>query len=131
MQLVRSSVFENKLSEPGKIKDQDYIPFLEQTGRGWVAESGDEIAGFAIVDLKNENVWALFVKPEFEGRGYGKVLHTEMLKWYFLQGKNYLWLSTEKNTRAEKFYLKNGWQPAGNFNDFEIKYELFGLPEKF
>lgn len=123
MQEIRRSVFENKLSDPKKIKDEDYIPFLEQAGCGWIAESEGEIVGFTIIDLINQNVWALFVKPEFENRGIGTKLHDTMLNWCFSKGMNYIWLSTEKNTRAENFYRHKGWQPSGFYNENEIKFE--------
>ena len=85
------------------------------------------IVGFAIADLEEENIWALFVDPEFEGMGIGKELHKLMLDWYFSTGKKYVWLSTEPNTRAAEFYRKHGWREAGLHGEDEIKFEMTSL----
>ena len=83
-----------------------------------------EIVGFAIVDLQANNIWALFLKPEFEKRGIGKKLHDIMLDWYFKQTKNNVWLGTSPNTRAEIFYRKLGWTEIGTHGKGEIKFEM-------
>jgi ribosomal protein S18 acetylase RimI-like enzyme len=82
------------------------------------------IAGFSVVDLKDDNVWALFVKPEFEDQKIGKQLHNLMLDWYFDQGKQNIWLSTEPNTRAADFYRRQGWKETGTFGKDEIRFEM-------
>jgi len=48
-------------------------------GKGWVCKVDGEVVGFAIVDLKEHNIWALFLRPEFEGMGIGKELHRLMI----------------------------------------------------
>lgn len=93
-------------------------------GKGWVCEIDKQITGFAIVDLKHNNIWALFVKPEFEKHGIGKKLHHTMLDWYFTQTQDKLWLGTSPNTRAENFYRKSGWTEAGTHGKKEIKFEM-------
>jgi GNAT superfamily N-acetyltransferase len=123
MQIVRNAVLENRLSHPGVIQDEDYLPFIEETGRGWVCEDGDTLAGFAFVDYKNHNIWALFVLPGYEGRGIGKTLHHTMLQWYFAHYDHTLWLSTAPGTRAETFYNMQGWLPAGMYGK-EVKFEM-------
>ncbi len=47
-----------------------------------------------------------------------------MLKWYFDQTKQTVWLGTSPNTRAEMFYKKSGWNAAGIVNKNEIKFEM-------
>ncbi len=69
---IRTAVTENILSDPGRITPTDYQEMLDVNGKGWVCEVNGEIAGFAIVDMKNKNIWALFVHPDFEGKGIGK-----------------------------------------------------------
>ena len=82
------------------------------------------IVGFAIADLKENNIWALFLDPEFEGKGIGQLLHNTMLDWYFSQTKTTVWLGTGFNTRAEKFYRKAGWTEVGTHGPKEIKFEM-------
>jgi len=83
MHVVRTSVYENQLSNPNLIKAKDYEDYLVDRGKGWVAEIDNLIVGFAIVDLIENNVWALFIQPSFERMGIGKMLHDEMINWYF------------------------------------------------
>jgi GNAT superfamily N-acetyltransferase len=93
-------------------------------GKGWVCEDEGRVVGFAIVDLKENNIWALFVLPEYEGRGIGKKIHDIMLDWYFTQTQKTVWLGTAFNTRAEKFYRMQGWKEAGMHASKEIKFEM-------
>jgi GNAT superfamily N-acetyltransferase len=55
------------------------------------------------------NIWALFVDPEHERRGYGRMLHDTMTDWLRSRGVERLWLTTEPGTRAQKFYEAAGW----------------------
>jgi len=124
IQVVRNSVKENALSDPSVVTDADCDEYLTRRGKGWVCELNEKIIGFAIADLKNDNIWALFIHPEYEGKGIGKQLHDQMLNWYFQQNKNSVWLSTSPNTRAERFYRKAGWKEIGKLPNGEIKFEL-------
>jgi len=56
--------------------------------------------GFAIADLREDNIWALFIHPEFEGEGIEKKLQKMMLDWYFSMNKEKVWLGTASGTRA-------------------------------
>ncbi len=124
IQVVRNAVKENVLSNPALVSDADCAHFITQKGKGWVCETGDCIVGFAIVDLADRNVWALFVHPDHEAKGIGKQLHEIMLNWYFLQTKETIWLGTAFNTRAEKFYRMQGWKETGLHGKNEIKFEM-------
>lgn len=124
IQIVRNSVKENVLSNPGRITDDDCREFIMVRGKGWVCENDDRIVGFSVVDLKENNIWALFVHPQFEKMGIGKQLHNMMLNWYFSQTKKVIWLGTSPNTRAELFYRKAGWKEVGLHGKDEIKFEM-------
>lgn len=124
IQFVRNAVKENVLSNPALVSDADVENYITQRGRGWVCEIENRITGFAIADLQENNIWALFIHPDFEGRGIGKKLHIEMLDWFFTQNKNELWLSTSPGTRAEKFYRTAGWRENGIYGKGEIKFEM-------
>jgi GNAT superfamily N-acetyltransferase len=124
IQIVRNSVTENTLSNPALVTDKDCEEFLTVRGKGWVCEIDAIIVGFSIVDLKDNNIWALFLDPTFEKKGIGKKLHEMMLDWYFLQTTNTVWLGTSPKTRAELFYRKAGWTEVGTHGDGEIKFEM-------
>lgn len=72
IQIVRNSVKENMLLDPNLITDEDCIEFMTVRGKGWVCEMDNKIVGFAIADLKDNNIWALFIDPEFEKKGIGQ-----------------------------------------------------------
>ncbi len=124
IQVVRHTVKENTLSNPALVTDADCEDFITRRGKGWVCEINGEVIGFAIVDLQEHNVWALFLSPEYEGKGIGKTLHRLMLNWYFDQTQTSLWLGTAPHTRAERFYGLQGWLSTGLVNKGEIKFEM-------
>ena len=124
IQFVRNAVKENKLSDPALVPDKDVEEYMTNRGKGWVCEVDEKIAGFAVVDLIDNNVWALFVDPDFEARGIGKKLHQIMMDWYFLQTKEKIWLGTDPNSRAYKFYQMQGWKEVGTHGKGEIKFEM-------
>lgn len=124
MQVVRNSVLENVLSNPSLVTYKDYEEFINTRGKGWVCEISNQIVGFAIADLKDDNIWALFILPHFEHQGIGKKLHDMMLDWYFSTDKKKVWLGTSPKTRAEYFYRKAGWRETGTHGNGETKFEM-------
>ena len=120
---VRMSVKENILNNTALVTDEICAEYLTCRGRGWVCEINEKIAGFAIADLAGNSIWALFVRPEQEGKGIGKLLHNEMLNWYFSQTDITVWLTTAPGTRAEQFYEKTGWQNIG-LEKGEVRFEM-------
>src|SRR3954454_24240865 len=124
LQKIRVAVKENILPDPNKITSEDYANFLTVRGKGWVCEIEETIVGFAIVDLKEKNVWALFVQSEHERKGVGKQLQQLMLNWYFDNNDETVWLGTSPGTRAENFYRISGWKEVGKRANGEIKFEM-------
>lgn len=124
IQIVRNAVTENTLSDPGLVTDADCLIFLTERGKGWVYEIDHQIVGFSIVDMQDNNIWALFLQPAFEKQGIGRQLHDIMLNWYFAHTQNNVWLGTSPNTRAENFYRKLGWVEIGVHGKNEIKFEM-------
>ena len=120
---VRYAVRENTLT-PGRLSDEDLRREIEDTGRGWVVEESGSIHGFAIGNARTGNVWALFVHPDAQGRGYGHRLHEVMVAWLHEQGAPTLWLTTGQHTRATVFYERLGWRRVGVSSNGEARYEL-------
>lgn len=104
MHRIRMSVRENQLSDATHVQPHHYQSMLTDGGCGWVAEIDGRIVGFAVADLAHSNVWALFVDPASEGQGIGRRLHDNMMDWLFRTGVEQVWLSTDPDTRAERFY---------------------------
>ncbi|MBL7709541.1 MAG: GNAT family N-acetyltransferase [Chitinophagaceae bacterium] len=124
IQVVRNAVTENTLSNPALVTDKDCEEYIVKRGKAWVCEVDGAIVGFAIADLQDHNVWALFVQPGFDKKGIGRRLHDDMLNWYFQQTTHTIWLSTSPGTRAEAFYRKAGWRETGLYGKGEIKFEM-------
>jgi GNAT superfamily N-acetyltransferase len=120
---VRFAVKENVLSNRDLVTDKDCEEFLFERGKGWICEINGRVLGFSIVDMKDHNIWALFVDPDYEKMGIGRKLHDMMLDWYFTQTTVTVWLGTSPNTRAEGFYTTAGWAPTG-MHGKEIKFEM-------
>lgn len=124
IQLVRNSVKENMLSDPALVSDKDCEAYMFVRGKGWVCEMDGEIVGFAIADLEDDNIWALFIHPDHEKKGIGKKLHQIMMDWYFDQEKEKVWLSTAPGSRAEGFYKVAGWKQTDITRSGELKFEM-------
>ena len=123
IQRIRSSVNENKLTSR-KIRDEDILQAITATGRGWVAEKGEQVVGFAIGNTQTGNIWALFVDPDYEKQGVGRALFKTMVRWLSKQDLDKLYLSTEPNTRAEKFYTAAGWTKGRTLSNGEVRFNL-------
>lgn len=124
IQLVRNAVKENVLSDPALVPDSDVEEYMTKRGKGWVCEVAGNVVGFSIVDLVQNNVWALFIHPDFEAKGIGKKLHQLMMDWYFLQTHEKIWLGTDPNSRAYEFYKMQGWKEVGKHGKIEVKFEM-------
>jgi GNAT superfamily N-acetyltransferase len=123
MSRIRLCVTENTLSEPARITHEMYEDFLEKAGRGWVVENDGEVLAFCYADKVNASIWALFVSPEHEGRGFGQSLLKLAVDWLFEIGHDCIHLTTGANTRAERFYSEQGWTRAP-VSSTDVAYSL-------
>lgn len=124
IQVVRNSVKENMLSNPALVSDDDVKEYITERGKGWICLIDDNVVGFSIADLKEKNIWALFVHPDYDKKGIGAALHRMMLDWYFEQTNETVWLGTAPGTRAETFYRMQGWKEVGVHGKGEVKFEM-------
>jgi GNAT superfamily N-acetyltransferase len=124
MSSIRLSVRENILSDPARVTEQMYYDYLDALGRGWVVESHGKILGFSYAASKDSSIWALFVSPEYEGRGLGARLLASAVDWLFELGNETVQLSTAANTRADKFYCAQGWARHAAEGEKDVRYQL-------
>ena len=117
------SVRENRLQSV-VLAEEDYIHAIAVTGTGWVIEAEGRVVAFAVGNASNGNVWALFVHPDHERRGYGRRLHDRLVSSLREQGRKHLWLTTGPGTRAEMFYLSAGWKRTCMTDSGEVRLEL-------
>ena len=121
MSEIRLSVAENILSDPARVTLADYATYLTGPGQSWVAESDGRILAFGAAN-RSGLIWALFVRPGFEGRGLGRLLMRQCLAWLERAGVTRAYLDTGAGTRAEGFYRALGWREIrreGSRIDFE------------
>lgn len=123
MHAVRLSVRENILTSM-RLDESDYERAISVEGKGWVVEDDGRIVAFAVGNAKSGNVWALFVHPDHERRGYGRQLLDALVDWLWQQGLDHLWLTTKPGTRAAKFYELAGWRQVANSDSGELRLEL-------
>jgi len=124
MSRIRLAVRENALSDPARITEAMYRDYLQARGRGWVAERGGAVIGFAYADRTDGSIWALFVDPACEGLGAGRRLLRAAVDWLFELGFDEVRLGTQAHTRADRFYAAQGWTREGMKNDIEVAYRL-------
>ena len=110
MSRIRLSVRENVLSDPNRVTARMYEDYLALSGRGWVAEIDGEVVAFCYADKNDGSIWALFVAPDHEGQGLGKILLGMAVHWIFELGHSVVRLDTTANTRADRFYRTQGWE---------------------
>lgn len=106
---IRLSVQENILRDPSRVTEADYRAYIDEIGRGWVAEIEGRIIGFSFAN-RSGLIWALFLAPGHEGHGTGRALLALCLAWLREQGVAQAFLDTGAGTRAEAFYRRQGWR---------------------
>lgn len=125
---VRTSVRENHMSLEALagvgITPESVAAMLEGDARAWVAADGDEIVAFSMAKASEGTVFAMFIRPGFEGRGLGRALLLEAETWLFAQGHEEIWLLTDadRRVRANGFYRHLGWNDAGIQEDGQVKF---------
>jgi GNAT superfamily N-acetyltransferase len=123
MHRVRLSVQENVLRDPNRATYAHYVRYLGPDGRGWVHERDGRIVGFGIADRSSRSIWALFVLPDFQGRGIGRKLLEVTTAWLFEIGTGPVRLTTQAGTRAESFYRVAGWRAIDWPGSAELVFE--------
>lgn len=123
MHRVRLAVQENRLVSR-VITEADYAGRMAQEGAAWVVEHDGMVVGFAIGDLCDGSIWALFVHPDHEARGHGRALHDTLVAWMRRHHDGPLILETESGTRAERFYRAAGWTVIGPAADGSLRLRL-------
>lgn len=127
---VRTSVRENHLdlaalAERGVTPASITAMLADPRARGWVVEEGHAVVAFAVADAHVGTVFALFVRPEAEGRGCGRALLAAAEAWLFAEGWTTIWLQTgrEPYLRAHRIYRAAGWRLVGPADHDDVRYE--------
>ena len=125
---IRTSVRENHQSREELatigVTPESIGEMMRSSSRVWVAEVEGQPVAFSMADAGEGTIFAMFVRPGYEGRGLGRALMREAEAWLFDQGLEEIWLLTGSDPalRANGFYRHLGWQDAGLQEDGQIKY---------
>jgi len=122
MSEIRLAVSENILVDPSKVTAADYAAHINGIGRTWVVETEGQILAFGAAQ-RCGLIWALFVRPGFEGRGLGRLIMRECLSWLEQARVSRAFLDTGAGTRAESFYRAQGWREFGREGE-RVDFEL-------
>lgn len=106
------------------IEEGDYITTI-------VEEEGQAV-GFSMAQVSEKYVFACFVRPEFEGNGFGRALMSSIEKGLRKEGVQKAWLSTgpEQELRAPGFYMHLGWYKDGYLDDGQIIFRKILIDTK-
>jgi GNAT superfamily N-acetyltransferase len=79
--------------------------------RAWLCEMDGAPLGFSMANATERSVFALFVRPEAEGRGIGRALLDAAEAWLYSKGISEIWLATggDPGLRAHALYHAHGW----------------------
>ncbi len=126
---VRTSVRENHLSEEELSEigiTHDSVSGLLRSGeaQAWCAEVDDVIVGFSMARKPERDIFALFVLPQFEGRGIGSLLLDAAVDWLRTSDPKPIRLNTERTTKAFRFYINRGWHETDLLEDGDPVLEL-------
>ncbi|MBW3163717.1 GNAT family N-acetyltransferase [Ferrimonas balearica] len=89
--------------------DTLYARYLSRQGRGWLGNDGQGDRGFVVVNLNDCSIWALYVDPDCQGKGLGRVLLQQGCRYLFWRGARRISLRTLAHTSALGFYQHLGW----------------------
>jgi GNAT superfamily N-acetyltransferase len=120
---IRFAVKENRLSNPNVVTRDDCRWYIAGPGM-WVWQDGDRINGFSASDTRDGSIWALFIDPEHEGRGIGRVLLARAVQVLRDAGYREATLATDVGTRAARFYRHVGWVADGLTSKGEQRFRL-------
>jgi GNAT superfamily N-acetyltransferase len=94
------------------ITPEAVVEMMRRSHRGWVAEDGDRIVGFAMGNKRTGEMWVIAVLPEYENQGIGRRLMSFVEDWLWSVGWHEIWLTTDPDEkyRAVGFYRRLGWR---------------------
>jgi GNAT superfamily N-acetyltransferase len=116
------AVYEIRFSATENLIHEEHVKYLQREqaledirqGGGWICRQNGREIGFCLpLFIPEPYLGAIFVLPEFQGRGVGKQLMKLALEWFQKKGAKNVILETDKGSKAENFYRHLGWKENG------------------
>lgn len=125
---LRTSVVQNHLSVEQMadlgITPQVLADSIRTAPCAWIAEVDGQPAAFAMVDLAEGEVFAMFVLPTHENLGLGRQLMAIAEAALFEQHDTlYLITDGRDEVRANGFYQRLGWTMVEQVEGDDVRYE--------
>lgn len=123
---VRTSVRENHLSVEQMAEMGITVETIRQALREapciWVAEREGQVVGFSMGNAADGCVFAMFVRPQWEGHGIGRLLMARAEAFLFERHAS-IWLQTDPTSRAAGFYERLGWERTHKMQTGETRFQ--------
>ncbi|WP_269789932.1 GNAT family N-acetyltransferase [Stenotrophomonas sp. Iso1] len=125
---IRTSVTQNHLSREQLaqrgIDAEALAAAVSSAPCAWLAEVEGQAVAFSMIDLDDACLFAVFVRPAFEGQGLGTAVLQPAEQALFAQHAR-IWLSTDgrERVRANGFYRRHGWVQVADLEDGDVRYE--------
>ncbi len=125
---IRTSVTQNHLSREQMaqmgIDAEALTALLSAAPCAWLAEVDGRPVAFSMIDLDDACLFAVFVRPAFEGRGLGTAVLRPAEQALFAHHAR-IWLVTDgrEGVRANGFYQRHGWAVSEALDDGDLRYE--------
>lgn len=116
------AVYEIRFSTIENLIHEEHVKYLQREqaledirqGGGWMCRYGEKEIGFCLpLFIPEPYLGAIFVVPEFQGRGVGKQLMKLAMDWFQKKGAKDIILETDRGSKAEGFYRHFGWKENG------------------
>ncbi|WP_395607961.1 GNAT family N-acetyltransferase [Pseudomonas sp. B22129] len=124
---IRTSVQQNHLSREQLaglgITPQVLAEGIREAPCVWIAEVDGQPAAFSMADLAQGEVFAMFVRPAYEGLGLGRQLMAVTEAALFERHET-LFLITDgrEEIRANGFYRRLGWALEDRVDGDDVRY---------
>lgn len=117
--------FKDRFTEEGIKKESEKIANPPEGSTTFVAKEGGAIVGVCriLVSEQENRIGAIYVLPEYQGKGIGKKLWEQAQK-FFDSKKDTLVSLASYNTNAFEFYKKLGFKDTGRRWDNDEKFKM-------
>jgi GNAT superfamily N-acetyltransferase len=119
---IRHGTAENRLSDPSKVTDAEVRWYMNEAIFLVSEDEAGVVQGFTCANHQTGCIWALFVIDGQHGKGHGSSLIMAAIGRLAAAGHRQSFLTTDKETRAEAFYLAKGWTQMGASFDGSIVF---------